>query len=79
MKVAPEWNRYPKNKPHGTSDCYVCNEKFGHTFRAIYYESEDVFMLFDPQSSLHPCIEVTHFIELPASPFYVPKKKSKSL
>lgn len=64
-----EWISVKDRKPYseyGTSTVYVTNIKRGF-FRciALYYQEDDVFTEFNPESFTHPPLEVTHWFELP--------------
>lgn len=63
------WLKYPENKPKDGSSCWVINNRWGSDrFEAIYMSFKEVFWLYDPNKRDHPCLDVTHFIEIPEPP-----------
>lgn len=71
-----EWNDVKEIKPDRDIVCYVYNCRWGGAFQAIYHKSDDVFVQYDPKMHDHPCLDVTHWIELP-HPKHIPHRKQQ--
>lgn len=63
-----EWNRYPEKKPDTNMVCYVCNERWGGCFIATYMRNYDVFIQSEDNIRAHPCLHITHWVQLPQRP-----------
>lgn len=63
-----EWQDYRIAEPKERSYCYVCNiDDTIHCFLAKYIEKQ--FLVFDPGRQRELPIKVTHFVQLPDTPY----------
>jgi hypothetical protein len=62
-----EWLSIKKDgKPKEDCTCYVMNSRANcDCCIATYRKHYEVFVLYDPKSSSHPAIDVTHYVILP--------------
>lgn len=61
-----KWISVKDKKPDNDCLVYVCNSRWGcECFLAIYNKRADVWKQNAPNLYSQPCIDVTHYIELP--------------
>jgi hypothetical protein len=64
-----EWKDITKEKPKNWTQHIVINMKYGkQIFMAMYDPDYDVFIHYNPDSTQTICLDITHWIEIPALP-----------
>lgn len=65
-----KWISVKDRKPTENCNVIVTNEKVSYTtFQAIYQSDIDCFIWYDPTVRESPPIEVTHWLQLPPTPW----------